>query len=601
MIATADNDPAQQAARFAPFSALPLFGASCGNGKVPASPLLAHAWAEATIRFWEAGLACGSIDPDQPLYLVDPAPAYGQLAWLMLRALEQRLTASPCADLAWCYVACSRDAQQLDFLASHPYLNGYAQKTRFDTAVWDANTGAALGLRAQRLILQRTANPIVLLGLQWLQTLPAELYAVHHGQVMHGYAALNPAADDDGRHAIDYHWPEIDSAELAASSAQALLAHYVRQLPSAPLLVPQRACDAIDDLARLSAGRYLLLSTDRGACSDKQLRMGALTPPLTWRSGDAAPPVNYHALSLHQQHKGARIWTRQLQENGVVLYAACRDDAGDMADAAFAAIVASLDAAHPDDAQKLVASAADTGTALTAETMLPLLRLSRHDPQVLEAGAECLMSNPSALKNAVLQEWQSALERTWENFFFSGNSDSFCFYLGLLAEQSGHWGLAKTAFRFGIDLHGENAIELHRLACCEAATGNAVKAQELVQRALQLEPKNVDCHALCALLANRLQRWQQAGWPAAAAPDGELTLEPIGPEHASSLLYQYRDPQIAIVSRLDALDTLEDAERWIDTEANLPGTSLYAVMHASWGFVGIAGARCADGAAYFYF
>ncbi|HVK99846.1 MAG TPA: GNAT family N-acetyltransferase, partial [Dongiaceae bacterium] len=116
-----------------------------------------------------------------------------------------------------------------------------------------------------------------------------------------------------------------------------------------------------------------------------------------------------------------------------------------------------------------------------------------------------------------------------------------------------------------------------------------------------LEPENAECHALCMLLVSRLQRWQQAGWSAAAASDGELALEPIGPEHASSLLYQYRDPQIATVSRLDALDTLDDAERWINTEANLPGTRLYAVMHASWGFVGIAGARCADGAAYFYF
>lgn len=577
-----------QTSGFHRFSELPLFAASGQARDALACPLLAHAWSAAIVRFWETGLAAGSIDPAKPLYLLDPAPGQGRLAWLLLGALRQRLAvAGP--DIQPCYVACSGNADQLDYLATHPYFREYTEAGWFDTACWDAGK---LDLRARRITLLRTDNPVVVPGLEWLQTLPSELAGVHRGRPMEGRAALTAPQEPEHAYRLDYQWQPLDETDPLL---QPLWAHYLPRFAEVPVLWPAAACKALDALARLSSGRYLLLAADAGICSDRELRLGALMPPAEWRPGQAPLPVNYHALSLYQRQHGACTWDRKLRDDGAVMHAALRDDSCAMTESAFGAIIACLEHAHPDDGKLLVPADAAPAT-------LTLLRLSHYDPRVLQAGIESMLEQAPALNDTARKEWQSALARTWSNYLPCAAPDPFYHETGLLAAQLGHWGLAKECFRLGLALYGDDATDLHHLALCEAATGAVDEALSLVSRALEVEPDNPHCRALHARLAERLQRRQAARWyHPDAARNGELTLEPLGAEHAESLLHQYRDPQIGEMTALAELNTPDEARDWIAEQAGEAGRITCAVMHAHWGFVGVASMRCAADAGYFYF
>lgn len=577
---------------FQRFSELPLFAAPGQAQCALASPLLAHAWSEAIARFWEAGLAAGGIDPEKPLYLLDPAPGHGQLAWLLLGALRQRLAAAG-PDIKPCYVACCSNIDQLDYLATHPYFAKYTNEGWFDTACWDAGKDSLLDLRAQRITLRHTDNPLVVLGLEWLQTLPSELAGIHHGQVMEGRAALTAPQETEHAYRLDYQWLPLNEADHP--SLRPLWTHYLPRFAETPLLWPVMACRALEALAGLSRGRYLLLSADAGACSDQELRLGALMPPSEWHPGQAPLPVNYHAVSLYQRQHGACTWDRKLQDDGAVLHAALRDDHCPMMQSAFGAITACLEHAHPDDGRLLV-------PADSALASLTLLRLSHYDPRVLQAGIASMLEQAAALNDTARKEWQSALLRTWSNYLPCAAPDPFCYEAGLLAAQLGHWGLAKECFRLGRALYGDDATDLHHLALCEAATGAVDEAFALVSRALELEPDNPHCQALHARLADRLQRWQHTRWyHPDIARSGELTLEPLGAEHAESLLYQYRDPQIGALTALAELNTPDEARDWIAEQACDAGRTTCAVMHAHWGFVGVVSLHCAADAGYFYF
>lgn len=581
------------ASGFQRFSELPLFATPGQPRDALASPLLAHAWSAAIVRFWEAGLAAGSIDPGKPLYLLDPAPGLGRLAWLMLGALRQRLAAAS-PDIQPCYVACSGNTDQLDYLAAHPYFKEYADASWFDTACWHAGKDSVLDLRTQRITLPHTDNPVVVLGLEWLQTLPSELTGIHRGQVMEGRAALT-ALQEEPEHAyrLDYQWQPLNNT--GDPLLQPLWTHYLPRFAEIPLLWPAEACKALDALARLSSGRYLLLAADAGICSEQELRLYALAPPSEWHSGQEPLPVNYHALSLYQQQHGAGTWDRKLHDDGVVLHAALRDDRCTITQSAFSAIVGCLEHAHPDDGRLLVPSD-------DAPPTLTLLRLSRYDPRVLQAGIQSLLQQAAALNDITRKEWQSALLRTWSNYLPSATPDPFYHEVGMLAAQLGHWGLAKECFRLGLALYGDDTADLHHLALCEAATGATDEAFALVSHALEAEPDDPHCRALHTRFAERLQRWQDTRWyHPDAARNGELTLEPLGPEHAESLLYQYRDPQIGAMTALAELNTPDEARDWIAEQAGDAGRTTCAVMHAHWGFVGVVSMHCAADAGYFYF
>jgi len=140
------------------------------------------------------------------------------------------------------------------------------------------------------------------------------------------------------------------------------------------------------------------------------------------------------------------------------------------------------------------------------------------------------------------------------------------------------------------------------LAWCESRTGGSREALPKLLHALALAPDYEAARRLQAELSEKLQRWQQLPtFRPGLAADGPLRIEPLGPEHAADLRFQFRDEQIGVMTRLPAIESLEQAQAWIANETSDAGRHAYAVVHEQWGFVGIVAAHCAQQAAYFYF
>jgi RimJ/RimL family protein N-acetyltransferase len=548
-----------------------------------ATPALAHAWVDAIIAYWQSGLASGTIISGKPLYLLDLAPQHGQFAWLVLGSLRQRLAEAGLA-LQPCYLACELDAESTATLHQHAYLRDYAAQKWFDSASFNV-TNATLQLHGQGVRLLKTDNPIVVLGLACFQQLPSELVAVHNGKVLQGQVCANSDAT------FDTTWDAID-AQVLPQCAAPLLEHYLARCTSAALTLPLAACRLLDALDTFGAGRTLLLAADNACCTDQQIRLGALYPPATCPIDGYMPPLNVHALGLHLRRLGAWTWHQQLVDDGIALHVACHDPAH--ADA----ITAALATAHPDDQHQRL----DTLANLSPGGLLAMLRTSRYDPQVLKAGIRSLLETPPALTELTRRSWQAALANTWYNYFPVGDGDLFYRDAGLLAIQLESWGLARSCFHLGLALYADNANDLYLLAYCEAATGNLERAAALLAQAVGCDSSHRNSAELGREVAARMQRHAACrGYQPRCANAAGLRLEPLGLEHAASLLYQYRDEQIGILTRLPALATDEQAQAWILEQHEQADNLSFAVMHEHWGFTGCVSIHCAGDSGYFYF
>lgn len=568
------------------------------------TPSLAKTWAAAVAHFWAEAQAAGRIDPGSPLYVLDLRPIDPRLAASVLPVLLEHLECAG-AELRPRYVACGlSDEDAADFRA-HPVLAPLVEAGLCDTAGWPAganegqnqgqNEGLQLHACGERVV--QSINPVVALSFGTLSAGGAELYAIHYGNLLAGEVRRGPSEAEPGAFALQYRWPPAPEAE--ATPARAILQSYRGALNSAPVLIPSGALQTIEHLRRFSGGRYLLVAADRGPMSQIELRLGALSPPAVWVPGRSALPVDFHALSWFQSSQGARAHNHRSDESGWVLHVAWRDGDGGPDPASFAALVNRLSWHSPADAAHLVELAAATPTP---DAALCLLRLSGHEPAVLAALLPKLIDAPELLVDNARPAWREALERTWAEVIPDPAEPRLHTGIAIVAMHLGHFELAREALSAGLDWFGPSAPDLHCLAQVEAMTGRAAEAIPLLDVALELCPDDADCLELRAALCARLARRARLPFrDHATLDDGDLCLEALGPEHAGAFLRQYRDPQIARMTRLPELPTVDAVSAWIAREMEARGEPIWALVHRAHGFVGLVCLRGTADAGYFYF
>jgi len=558
------------------------------DSSLMATPLLAQACADALLMYWQSGLDSGRVDPAQPLYIVDLAPAQGRFAWLLLKALQDRRRGRQ-RDLRICLLACCGSSDAGAALLAHSHLRHFAEQGWLDAATLDMRHGGSLSLLQHDTRLLHADNPLVLLGLGFFQTLPSGLFGVQYGKLFEGQLAVGAGQ------ALSYQWTPT------GENATPLLDYYRHRLHSAAILLPGLALDLLHCLQHIAGGDYLLLACDPGVCDEQAIKLGTLMPPAHWNEASAALPVNFHALSLSQSGQGASV-RNLLAGDGMVLHLAWRDAAGSVDEHGFGRVCAGLEAAHPGHGAAMRQLAATGVKGAGSAGWLALLRQSGHDPAVLKLLCGAFSEAPPALDDGARRAWQNALAASWNNFMPLQACDDFHVDCAQLAMQLGYWGLAQDCLHAGLERYGEDAHDLYLLAWCEAATGASAEALVRVQAVLALDPSHEGAQTLQARLADKLERWRDCSWyHAPHAADAELCLEPLGPEHAPEMLYQYRDDQIGIMTRLPELRDLVETQAWMAEQAQEPGRTSYAVMHACWGLVGVVSSHCDGAAGYFYY
>ncbi|XHS77605.1 GNAT family N-acetyltransferase [Burkholderiaceae bacterium UC74_6] len=572
----------------------PLLAASPLLATRLASPLLGRAWAAALVMHWSRLHHLGGLDLRQPLYVVDLAPAEGQLAAALLPALVGELRAHGMQDWPVRYLACSptRAAQTAldEILAQHAGLAAHLASGLLDTAHWPARTGQPLVHGRQRQPLFGARNPVAALALGGWSCQPSRLYAVHHGSLREGRVRIASAEADGSQPPLSYHWPQLEASACATAEAL-LLAHYLGCVPSAALLLSECALAEVDAVANFSAGRYLLLGADAGVAEERQIRGQALAPPEQVEPGRLLLPVNFHALAQHQRMAGAVVEQRQCEDGGWVLHLACRDDPLGVDASAWAHLVQTVLQAHPGDRERDCASAVGVHDAAALNHQL---RRSACDPWVLSDALREQDPAQFAHDPISARALCCSIDAAWAHAGPASRSAAFGMTLARHAAELGDWGLARRVLA---QSQAEDSVQaaqlLHLRAELEARTGNAEEALQWARRALQADTGSAATRALVSSLRERLSQWLGQRWYAPRhMRAGELCLELLHEGHREELLRQMRDPLIGVMTQMHGprLDVGPEDE----------GSVEYALMHAGHGLVGQLGFRHHADMAHFH-
>ncbi|MBL8512174.1 MAG: GNAT family N-acetyltransferase, partial [Betaproteobacteria bacterium] len=451
-------------------------------------------------------------------------------------------------------------------------------------------------------------GPLVVLDYATDGRLGHDLYAAHYGKLLSCKIAAqqNPAVNNGGQDskgqggdaaptfALHYDWNPADLSGLP-QAWQTLLKDYCQTLNSAALLLPTAAMRTVDVLTQHSEGSFLLLHAGCGAIDERDIRLGSFTPPLQVTVGDPTLPVNHHALAAYLYKAGAAIRQEISAGGALTLCVGLRGEPDDQR--VLTALMPLLEGAH--DPAPLPGN--DLPDEVDLQDCLVQLRAAQYDPTVLSALFPQLYAARWALPTLMREQWRAALTRLWCQYLPEADGNPLYRMVAWLAWQLGDYWLARIAYLTGLELYGDNTIDLCELAVCLAETGQIQQALSVLQEAVPQSDEQAAYERLRQDIEARLQSQQEAAWynPALADID-ELRLVPLASHHAAPLLYQFRDPQIATMTALPELASLEDAERWIAAQA-VDQRMCCAVMHQDHGFVGLVNLRVARDAGYFYF
>jgi RimJ/RimL family protein N-acetyltransferase len=562
------------------------------------SPSVAHHLSSLIMQHWYACLAAKEIRADAPLDILDFCPGSGLTTLLITQVLQKRLPQM--AGLRWRYLPVVWDRKAIAAWRSLEGLQTQISAGKLVPLLWHPERDDPCLLLLEGRQAWNPVNPVIVLTHDHFSRLPHRLLAVHYGKLMEyadDVSSPHAEAEDTSQRDEGRRWIGLDYQSLD-SDLHGLFELYLAKFNSAPVPYPEGALRLIHVVSQKCARGCLLVSSAQGTTTETQLRLANFPDLTKIFQSQQALPVNFHLLSQKMTHCRAATGHVSLQKDQVIQLALFHH--GD-ADERLSGLLHDIDPGMFGHASALSQAMQGVAGDSAFEHRLTLLKLSAFDPKVLAAIHIPNFSKACKSSTFNRKAWQQALDQVWANFLPIDDKDIFHEQLAMMAMHCGHWSLARRALQSGLLRRGNNPTDLAQLAWCYARTGQLKKAAQQVAEALVLEPRHELGREVSHRIENRLSQWNSVWRQPVHHPDQPLILEPLDSSHAEAMLHQYRDPQIAIMTGLPAITTIESMHQWIDEQLGEEQWAHFAIMHSDHGFVGYINLAISGHAAFFCF
>lgn len=540
--------------------------------------------------YWQDGLAHADINPARPIDVIDLAPGNGYNGHQLIRAMQAAIR--HVAGMRFRYLPVVPGEAWMRQAKAAPEMQAYRQQGLLLPLTGSPGKPARLLADGRPY---ECDNPVVILAHDGWARLSQRLLAVHYGKLLEADLELIREQQTGTSERPDWRPAE---ASLQSGPFAPVFARYLDEFNSTPICYPGGAIDAVRRWRRVARHGYLMLATGTGMASELRMRLHTFPDLVSAYRDTGRLPVHYGLLAHWARLHGAATFEEDLPDGSAMQIVM---EAADGSHARLAALADGFDPAI-FGRQALIADAMrSVGSAHKLEHLRQLLRLSGHDPVLLADMGRELALGFSRTMDFDRVAWRKTLDEVWANFLPELSTISLHDRLANAGMHCGHWPLAREALLRGMRHHGTSATDLANLAWCEMRTGQLAAGQNLVREALASDPANALAQQVMTRMQERLSRRDSAWLVELRDAHLSLTLEPLDLSHADAYFIQYRDPQIAIMTGLPQLKSVEETREWIKAAPEERGRVSFAVMHRDHGFVAYVNLAVSGHAAFFCF
>ncbi|MDO9216270.1 MAG: GNAT family N-acetyltransferase, partial [Lacisediminimonas sp.] len=347
---------------------------------------------------------------------------------------------------------------------------------------------------------------------------------------------------------------------------------------------------------------YLALIEAPGEESDRSIRLRTFPELVQSYRDTGMVPLNFRLLAEYFSRCGGictEVESRSQRRCMQAVIGGPPGQAGDLPKRVFSIFDKDEWARHAPllTAMKALAAHRDR---MALDSALINLQCAASDPELFSTAFQSVLASIKNNQPLDRDDWTEAARAVW-GWHLPVDGSLLHREIAAVSMRMGDWGFARQVLQRGLQSNPRQASDLGYLAWCELRTGRSDLASSLLEEALSIDRQDPIACEVKARLLERRALFDNAWRKPIAHPTLPLVLEPLDCMHAEALLVQYRDPQIAIMTGLQALSTVEQARKWIVEHDDEVGRHAYAVMHRDHGLVAYVCLSNSAHASYFCF
>jgi tetratricopeptide (TPR) repeat protein len=476
-----------------------------GSGTVPlyitSNPFLARQYVALLVAYLRDLDRAGRLERNEPVYLFDLGAGCGRFAYLCVREL-QRLQALDIGlkGLRFCYVLTENVEATTQYWEQHPLLQPLFETAWMDYACFDVLEDAQIALKVSgtNLVAGSLKNPAILIANYLFDTVPQELYRVEAGDLEEGCVTLHveregltdihdPALIDELRCSFSYR--PLDASPFAEQSIDhRVLQHYCDAFSQATCHLPSAGYRVLENLGRLSGGRFFLLAGDQGITQKEQVpRLG--DPELSLH-GTFSVPVDYYALGLFFDLQDGQVWRSASLDQDFVVLAGAMGEGNLRFDSLRLSFEQSVNRFEMQDYWHLLNSIEEDCPKPSLNQVLRLVKLSQWDPPSFHAFFAAVREHARKADTHDRARIIYCMERVADAFYpVTVEEGAFFTNLGIIAFEMKDFAAAIKQFARTIDLLPTHAAAWFYMGMCYRFTGEVEESVRCLDRARQLDPK----------------------------------------------------------------------------------------------------------------
>ncbi len=466
---------------------------------ITTSPIIARAYARIVLGFVRDRRS--SLDPDQPVYVVELGAGSGRFAYRFLKAFTALREETRDVHQDVVYVMTDASASVVGYWRDNPRLRPFVEAGALDFAHFDLLELAPLELLNSGVTLRvgAVANPVVLVANYIFDSIPQDAFTIEGGQLYANLVTISAstpaldltAPDSKVRLAVgfsrDPNPTDVDAERDPV--LREILRGYRERLDDTTLLIPRAAMACVRFFKEIARDRLLCLIGDFGHTREDELR--GLGPPGFGVGGGFWLAVNFHALGefarglgghgRHPRNGHIRLNTSML------LFDPQPEVTFTETELAYLDVIEHL---GPDDLTLLSRAIGEHSVPLSFEAVLALLRTAGWDSDYVVQSIPALLDALPKAEERLRQEVLRGIQIAWEQYYPIGESDDLPFGLGVLSYTLERYADALEFFDRSLRQFGDDPRTTLNLALSMYRLQRLPETLSWLDRTLELDPAN---------------------------------------------------------------------------------------------------------------
>jgi len=464
---------------------------------VTSNPFLANCYAHIIIRLAQDWVKKNPGAEQSPFYILELGTGSGRLSYYILKKILKLQQQLKLEHIKFCYVMTDFTESNLKYWDSHPALQTYLKNGMLDFAIFNMEEDTTIKLRKAGTVLTEGSlqNPVTVIANYIFDTVSHDAFTISDGKVKESLVNLatyhenmkNGRPVDWEQVQITHTARDIDDHYYDDDDFNAVVNQYNNLLTDSHILIPIAGLRTIRNLKKLSGGKMLLLSTDKGYSHLEEL--DHLDHPHLAFHGSFSMMVNFHAIAKYFEHSGGKAILQSLRTGIKTAAFVSGIDLNEYPELDFS-LWEHVERLSPGDYFILHRNISENFQHSILNTLVAHLAFTDWDPHIYQKLSKQICEQITSAENVTVEYLTSHMPNLAENFYYLPKGYDVMFDIGILFHTLRRYGDAAKYYKLSEQHFGEQFGLAYNIALCSYNNGEMQEALTYFRRALKLDPKS---------------------------------------------------------------------------------------------------------------